>query len=804
LKYRGILRATAAAAAVATVALAAPAAAGAATVGVATRGAGAHPVSGAVPVRHWHPRAVNLHTEFERMLGHVKLGRRMGIVPPVGKKMVTGTVHRRGNPGTGKAGCTEPNCNLVWNHGPVEHTPKLYVVFWGPTWQTDTGEQASESYLLNFFTGLGKSDDTWSLVNSQYTDSTGHPTFSGSELVNEAVDTASPPAEVTMGALASEAAAFATHFSIPDVANDQVVVVSQSGTCFADGFAGSSCTPVQASYCAWHSATSFGAGTLSYTNLPYQLDAAGSCGEGFVNSPGTWDGFSIVGGHEFAEAVTDPYPSSGWWDPNDSVSGGEIGDKCAWGGQIWGSNDPIGNITLSGVKYAVQSLWDNHTTSCQMATTVGPQATSVSTMLTGDGQSGPSVTVPLGTAVTDAATLSGTNAATAGGTVTYAAFSNAGCTTSVFSGSPQTITTPGVLPASPAESFAIGTYYWKASYSGDASNMPSASTCGPTGEVETVTKAATSLTTALSGFGKTGAVITVPSGTSVKDTATLAGSQKATASGTVTYKVFSNATCTAPVGTPMAVTVSGGVVPASPAVPLTTAGKYYWTATYSGDATNKPSATACGGEIATVPPVVAFDTIASGLATTTAVASVTTTGTGELLVAYVGARGPRGKSQVTTVSASGLKWTLVGRSNAGRGDAEVWWARAAGKLTTLHVRATATFTGFPVAISVVAYKNAPGVGAHAVSHSVTAGAPTGSLTTTAADSWVFAAGDDWVHGTGRTPVAGQTVVKQFTTSTDTFWTQATRKVTYSPGTVVNIRDTSPTTDPYNLVLVEIR
>ena len=29
---------------------------------------------------------------------------------------------------------------------------------------------------------------------------------------------------------------------------------------------------------------------------------------------GYFDGFSIVGGHEFAEAETDPYPSSGWAD----------------------------------------------------------------------------------------------------------------------------------------------------------------------------------------------------------------------------------------------------------------------------------------------------------------------------------------------------------------------------------------------------------------------------------------------------------------------------------------------------------
>jgi hypothetical protein len=41
---------------------------------------------------------------------------------------------------------------------------------------------------------------------------------------------------------------------------------------------------------------------------------------------GYFDGFSIVGGHEYAEAQTDPQQNSGWLDG----SGSENGDKCAW------------------------------------------------------------------------------------------------------------------------------------------------------------------------------------------------------------------------------------------------------------------------------------------------------------------------------------------------------------------------------------------------------------------------------------------------------------------------------------------
>ena len=124
--------------------------------------------------------------------------------------------------------------------------------------------------------------------------------------------------------------------------------------------------------------------------------------------------------------------------------------------------------------------------------TTTPQSTTLSTSLSGGGQSGSSISVPTGTAVTDTATLSGTNAATATGTVTYNVYSDSGCTTLApgGGGTAQTITTPGTLPASaPVTVSTAGTYYWGVSYSGDSSNQSSSSTCGTSGEVETVTAA---------------------------------------------------------------------------------------------------------------------------------------------------------------------------------------------------------------------------------------------------------------------------------------------------------------------------
>jgi hypothetical protein len=74
------------------------------------------------------------------------------------------------------------------------------------------------------------------------------------------------------------------------------------------------------------------------------------------------------------------------------------------------------------------------------------------------------------------------------GTVTYNVYSDAACTHAVSTGTAELMTAPGTLPASSPVTLATpGIYYWQATYSGDGLNGTSVSTCGLTGEVETVT-----------------------------------------------------------------------------------------------------------------------------------------------------------------------------------------------------------------------------------------------------------------------------------------------------------------------------
>jgi hypothetical protein len=241
-----------------------------------------------------------------------------------------------------------------------------------------------------------------------------------------------------------------------------------------------------------------------------------------------------------------------------------------------------------------------------------PIPTSVATSLSGGGQSGASISVPVGTAVTDTATLSVPVVGAPTGMVTYEVYSDSACTVPVSDTTSTETVTAGTVPASgPVTLFTTGTYYWLAIYSGGVGYDSSESTCGVGGEVETVTPAAptsTILRTQLSGtrdpswdYGL-GDVSIVYSGTAVTDSATLSGANAAEATGTVTYTVYSLVfsdrfpylqwESAASGGT---VTVTAGSVPGSAAVTLPP-GIYYWQASYSGDSYNAPSVSPLGSE----------------------------------------------------------------------------------------------------------------------------------------------------------------------------------------------------------------
>ena len=88
---------------------------------------------------------------------------------------------------------------------------------------------------------------------------------------------------------------------------------------------------------------------------------------------------------------------------------------------------------------------------------------------------------------------------------------------------------------------------------------------------------------------------------------------------------------------------------------------------------------------------------------TPATVSLSTPTAGDLVVAFVAGDGPSSGGQKATVSGGGLRWALVGRTNSELGTAEIWSARAAGRLNRAAIKASLAKTGYKVSLTVLAF-----------------------------------------------------------------------------------------------------
>ncbi|HKW22278.1 MAG TPA: hypothetical protein VJO13_12925 [Ktedonobacterales bacterium] len=262
------------------------------------------------------------------------------------------------------------NSSMTYHGGPVSLAPTVYISWWGSQWNTgfSTGGYTSaqaQSYITGFFGNVGGS--SWHQIDTQYCQGVAigtvncgtsgqHITNGAGELAGTWVDTTSLPRRISQSSIASAAVRLMNHFGGFN-ANAIYLVFTPSGHSMS-GFG--------TQWCAWHSNTSSGGNNVAYGYIPYMPDAGASCGMNFVNASnnsfgnGYFDGFSIVSGHEFAEAETDMNPNTSatvaWQGPGGGSD--ENGDKCAWN-QNGGTS---ANISLGGNNYAVQPIWSNNST----------------------------------------------------------------------------------------------------------------------------------------------------------------------------------------------------------------------------------------------------------------------------------------------------------------------------------------------------------------------------------------------------------------------------------------------------------
>jgi hypothetical protein len=293
--------------------------------------------------------------------------------------------------GTAQAATTQDQIqnDLIYhggNAGPgaigVIQKPKMYLIYWGTEWQqgfttADTnGTLYSSKQLINYVNsyaaGLGGS--SYANIQTQYCNGvlpsatnciggTGFVTNPKRQFGGYWIDPTPVPSDiVTLGLaenlvddpLAQEAIKASGHFGYDP---DAVYIIVTPPTEIGTG---------QPVYCGYHSQTTSvdGLGNpyrLEYAFIPWQNTNWPVLGEGCgmhnVNATsnsfgnGVFDSWSIVIGHEYEEAVTDPDNFAGVQDGWNDAQTNENGDKCAW--------LDTQNIMLGGHKFAVQPLWSN-------------------------------------------------------------------------------------------------------------------------------------------------------------------------------------------------------------------------------------------------------------------------------------------------------------------------------------------------------------------------------------------------------------------------------------------------------------
>jgi hypothetical protein len=250
--------------------------------------------------------------------------------------------------------------------------------------------------------------------------------------------------------------------------------------------------------------------------------------------------------------------------------------------------------------YGGDSVYNALDSGCEPLTVTKLDPTSVTTDIH-DGAHNVVTTVPAKTVVHDSAVVSG-SAGTPTGTVTFKWFTNDACSGSPAATSSALALSGGSVHATafPQTAGTAGSFGFQARYNGDGVYNAKDSACEPL----VVSKIApTSVNTDIHKASHTVTTI-VLAGTKVHDKATVSGSA-GTPTGTVTFKWFTNGTCTEPAAaTSAALALSSGSVDATGFVQAPgAAGNFAFRATYNGDSVYSALDSACELLVVVAEPV---------------------------------------------------------------------------------------------------------------------------------------------------------------------------------------------------------
>lgn len=214
-------------------------------------------------------------------------------------------------------------------------------------------------------------------------------------------------------------------------------------------------------------------------------------------------------------------------------------------------------------------------------------------------------------------------------------------------------------------------------------------------------------------------------------------------------------------------------------------------------------------------------TTTSTIATSVTSAALTTAGTNELLIAFIGGDGATGvgSGDVSSVTGGPGGWTkiltansqLISAGNNWNGWCSVWRAFASAQVSaqTIAANFSAAGAGWIVVVAFTGADTTGTNGSGAIGANdrtgAASGAPSKAVTTTRNNSWVWGTIWDWSNNVTPTIPGTQTQRDIFNDSTngDSGWVQYQTALTATSGTSVTLNDTAPTADNFNLVIIEI-
>jgi hypothetical protein len=223
--------------------------------------------------------------------------------------------------------------NISYHGGPVIHSAKVVLIFWG------TFPSGYTTAIANFRNQFGMTGEFNTIT--QYSDGSGNIQLANlASGTADMFDTTTPPTNVTDSAVQGEVLKYLSTHAFDNSTIYEVFIPSSS---YSSSGSSTSCGGPNLAYCAYHGHFSNGGRDIKYSIQPW----AGCSGcQSFGDTTLDQDHFVC---HETREAVTDP-DLNAWYDHR----GYEADDKCAW--------SPAPFIGSGGFGY--QYEWSNEASGC--------------------------------------------------------------------------------------------------------------------------------------------------------------------------------------------------------------------------------------------------------------------------------------------------------------------------------------------------------------------------------------------------------------------------------------------------------